>query len=208
MSPDTLEEIDADLARHMEGAPHEPGEELDDVRADELVFARARLLARRGHVLALSQARRTRIAEWEAEQLESIDASVTSIETDLSSWIEAVRRRQIEEGRKPSAKLDLPHGVVRSTPEQPRWVFGEPDKEDFTEFRTWVIANRPDVLKPWSPPAPPCTDPDKNKVKAAFEIVGLEDAKPGDRLAVRTQGGEVVPGVSVIAPGRGLKVER
>lgn len=173
----SLDEIHQDLEAHMSGdAPDGPPQ--DDERAEELLTWLRRAMTAKEHVVALANARRSKLRAWEQGRLAKIDGRIDQLQADLASYHQAVLRER------PKARvIDLPTGRLRIRAQQPTWEFS-------SEFIDWCkVADREDLLRVKY-------EIEANDAKKALTTPDLKELDPGVTISPE-YAGETVPGVAV-----------
>lgn len=115
-----------------------------------------------------------RVKQWRSDVNSPLQNEADSIQQALSGYALAVREQDDR------ATVKLPWGVLKTTAKQPAWVI-----ED--SFEEWARTARPDLIKT-------TYSVDRRAAKAAFIL-------DSDGHALDPKTGEVVPGLSVVAPG-------
>lgn len=168
----------------------EPGEFLDDDRANRLLRVHMNLSRDLSSVADTYAAERARLDDWRDDRTETIGKRVRWVEQAL----ELYHRAKLAQNPK-LVTIDLPNGQHRARKQQPEW------KVDADVFLPWAEKNAPECIRvPEPKPAP-----DMAQIKATLTA---DEGAEGDTVHALALGGEVVPGVSVVIRGRKHEVIR
>lgn len=147
----------------------------DADRADRMLAARRRQLARITEVQQLAAARRAEIDEWETAQLDKLTGRIDWLDASLTAWHAAVLRAD-----KSRTSIELPNGTLKATKvsggAEWEWV----DDQAVTEY---LQGEAPGLVTWPDPPPPPKPRPDKKAVKTAIAVVADVAAARDDRRA-------------------------
>ena len=168
----------------------EPGEFLDDDRANRLLRVHANLTADLDGIANVYAAERFRLDDWRDERTDAVRRRMNWVEQAL----ELYHRAKLAQNPK-LVTIDLPNGKHQARKQQPEWNV-DPDV-----FLPWAEQNAPECIRTPEPkPAP-----DIATIKKALTV---DSGSEGDTVHALALGGEIVPGVSVVLRGRKHEVIR
>lgn len=117
----------------------------------------------------LADKERTRISEWEKEELKAFKSSTGYFEMLLEDYYREIR--QVD----PKAKLSTPYGKVTSRKQQPKWNYNE------EETLGWLRQNDTELIRVKE-------EVDKAELKKKYQVMGTN---------VVTEDGEIVEGITI-----------
>jgi hypothetical protein len=168
----------------------EPGEFLDDDRANRLLRVHTNLTRDLADVEYVYNAERERLDGWRDDRTAKIRARVEWVERSL----ELYHRAKLAQDPK-LVTIDLPNGQHRARKQQPEFIV------DPAVFLPWAEANAPECIR--TPEPKPAPD-----MAAIKKTLTVDSGSEGDTVHALALGGEVVPGVSVVLRGRKHEVVR